>query len=240
VQQLWCTPEADPARKASESALQRNWAVEAGMDISGKSGNSEQFTSALHVRAKLEGPDDELELYARSERSSKEGDQTADEQLGGFRYTAWVYDTLGWYVRSELEQDEFEDIQLRSTSAAGLRWRPVDAENLKLRFSSGLSYRYEDYISNAESDEQLGLDFGLSHLWRRPDRFEMKNDFQFVPSMEDFSDYLITQDSSLTLPLAQGPWKLRAGVRNEYNAQPEGGRKNLDTTWYSSMILQLK
>jgi len=238
--ECWRESGQDPVRLAELAAVEKNrrkWNAEAGLNLAGKSGNSEEFSSAGQVRARLKGPHDEFELYGRMEQNSKNKVKTADEKIAGTRYT-FFFNGLGWYIRTELEKDRFEDIQFRSTTASGLSYRLLNRETLQLKASTGLSWRYEDYISNTASGEDLGMDFELDHYWQLPARLEMENRLTYVPSVEDFSNYLAKQESSLTLPLGSGPWHLRGGVRNEYNAQPEGGRDRLDTTWYTSLVLK--
>ncbi len=73
---------------------------------------------------------------------------------------------------------------------------------------------------------------------RMQNRFEMNNELTFTPSIEDFADYLLTQNSWLDLPLGSFKlWKVRLGLRNDYNSMPAGDREKLDTTYYSSRIV---
>ena len=46
---------------------------------------------------------------------------------------------------------------------------------------------------------------------------------QFYP----FSEYLTSR----------GPWKIRVGISNDFRSEPQAGFEELDTTWYTRMVL---
>jgi hypothetical protein len=83
------------------------------------------FATAL--KATLEGPNDRLQFYlgwqyAEAEQlvgGEEEMIRSTDEVIGGVSYTNFFTKEYGWYVREELERDQFENIDFRSTTAAG-------------------------------------------------------------------------------------------------------------------------
>jgi hypothetical protein len=241
IQELWPKDAEDPriaAVKAEAEALKRHWKVDAAVSVNGKSGNTKEQNFSGMANAVLNGPDDELKLYSRYTRKSSDGDKTADERIGGYQYSSYFFNPLGWYVRTELEQDEFENIALRTTLAGGLTYRWANEKDYKLSGRTGLSYRHESYEDNTENSETMGLDFGLSHFYRFKNRWEVKNELTYAPSTEELANYLATQDSHLAIPVANSDWwKIRFGIRNDFNSQPEGGRDKLDTTWYGAMSI---
>lgn len=69
-------------------------------------------------------------------------------------------------------------------------------------------------------------------------RFEINTELSYVPSVEDSADYLISHESWMNFPLgASDMWKVRLGLRNDYNATPKGGRDRLDNTYYSGIVV---
>lgn len=218
--------------------LQRKWRYRAEVRLSGKSGNSSERNTTAAFDATLASKKDELQFYALLSHTRTEGTTTADERKGGVRYTSYFSDPWGWYVRSELENDEPENIRLRSTSAGGLTYRFWSEPHKRLSASAGLSYRYEDYYSADGSEGNVGLDFGLNNYYRYKNRVEVGTDLSYVPSVEDSGSYLIVHDSWLACPLGGSEmWKVRAGLRNDYNARPKDGRDRLDTVWYTGLTV---
>lgn len=242
VQQGWIQPENDPEILAREQAvkdLQRTWKYQVAANVSGKSGNTDEKSMGGDFSATLAGKNDELKFYASYSRQESNGEKTTDERKAGMRYTSYFNDPWGWYVRQELEGDEFENIKLRSVTAGGISRRFVDKDHYKLSANAGTSYRYETYKDGSPDNDSIGLDFGLQHFYRWENRFEINNELSYIPSLEDFANYLITQNSWLDFPLGDSKlWKVRVGLRNDYNSRPGGSKKKQDTTYYSSLVAE--
>lgn len=242
VKSAWKPDGRDPivlAREAEMEGKLRKWAYTAGVDISGSDGNSENFGSALHFEAKLEGPEDRLLMYASYKYKETSGIRSEDEQKGGIKYTNFFSEKLGWYVREEIERDSFEGIDFRSTTGAGLSRRWIKEERKSLETSAGFSYRFEGYSDPLLSDEGFaGLDFALDYMWQFADWGKLVTHFSFLPSVDDFGDHLIEHESGVDIPLGTADaWVLRFGLSNQYNSNPNSGREKMDTTYFTRLIL---
>ncbi len=235
VASVWAAGDKDPAI----ASLERRWKYRADADLSKKTGNTKSDSYAVGLVAKLESKDDAFKIYGSYNYASQRNVRTSDETKGGVDYQAFFSPVVGWYVKSELEKDDFEAIKLRSTTAGGLSYRLLTEPNHKLSARTGLSFRYEDYdVVPAFSDSNFGLNFGLSHEWKFAKWAVLRNDVEYTPSFDDFSNYLITHDSGVEMPLGLSDfWKLRLGVHHDYNSQARPGLKDLDTTFYAKLIL---
>ena len=241
VRQGWLEPGQDPemlAREQEAEALKRHWKSQVAANISGKSGNTDEQSMGVTFSATLAGKQDELKFYGSYDSKKTDGNKTVDERKVGMRYTSYLHDPWGWYVRQELESDEFENIKLRSVTAGGLSYRFANEDHYKLSGNAGLSYRSETYKDGTPDSQSVGLDLGLQHFYRFKNRFEINNELTLLPSLEDFANYLLIQNSWVDFPLGNSKiWKVRAGLRNDYNSMPEGGREATDTTYYSSLVV---
>lgn len=237
----WRPGDKDPAQIAMEAeieAAKRKWEFEAAVDVTGKSGNSDNLGAAVYGSATLEGPDDEFNIYASFAYEESNSIKSAEEIIAGASYKSFFYDKLGWYVRTEFEIDEFEDIDYRSTSGAGLTYKFVRRENLKLDGQAGLSYRFESFETGGTEDS-IGLDFGLAMDWRFATWGELKTRLSYIPSFEDLGDFLLTHDSGVEMPLGDGErWLLRMGIEHSYDSEPTGNLDELDTTYYLRLVLR--
>ena len=218
----------------------RHWVYRLGADIAGKSGNSDERTTNIVGDMTLVSKRDELRFYGSYQAAEKDGDQTSDETIGGASYTSFMNDPWGWYVRGELEKDKFEDIDLRTTAAGGATWRPIHTDEQTLRFWLGLGYRHESFDSDIESDSSTIVDSGIAHHWLLNPWLTLDNSLAYEPQIDDFGNYLMTQDSSLVMPVGASKWTLRLGVRNDYNSEPAPDRDELDTTYYSRLLLRFE
>ena len=240
IQDAWPKGVEDPAvtsARNEEEKKHRKWTYSAGVDLSGQKGNSNEFGLAGHVEAKLKGPQDVLKLYFSIHNSEREGDRVADETKGGVDYSSDLAKRFGWYTRFELEKDKFEELDLRSTSAAGLSCKWILSGIQKLNLRTGFAYRYESF-SSKENFEDPAVDVGLDYDLILRDWFKIDTRVNYVPDYTDFTNnFRLGQDTGIELPLQKdGFWKVRTGISHYYNSQPVGGKENLDTKYYTRFV----
>ena len=218
----------------------RHWTYLLGADLTGKSGNSDERNTNINGAMALVSKRDELRFYGSYETAEQDDDQTSDQSIGGASYTAFVTVPWGWYVRGELEKDKFEDIDLRTTLAAGGTWRPILTEERTLRFWLGLGYRNESYTTDVEDDSSATLDSGVAHSWTMKPWLSLVNSLSYSPQLEHFGNYLLAHDSAFVMPIGASQWTVRLGVHNDYNSYPAPDSDKLDTTWYTRVLLRFE
>ncbi len=242
VTEAWQPADKDPAivRIELENAkLARHWKNSISVDFLKKTGNTDRETIGAYIDSVMEGPNDTLNLYGHYIYGKENGEKTDDETIGGVRYSNYFYKYLGWYVRTELERDPFEDIRIRSTSGAGLSLRVINEELHKTVVNLGIAYRYESYTTNADDEGKVGLDVVITDDWTITSWLRESTKIEFVPAFDDFNDYLLRQDTGFEMPLAMSKvWMVRLGISNDYNNRPQPGREHLDTTYYARLMLK--
>jgi len=238
----WSDAEEDPVAVAQREALDaasRKWTFKVGLNVGGKSGNTDKSDTEINATAQLKGPDDTLKFYTLITKGESDGEKTDNEIIAGVSYNSKFGEKIGWYVRTEGEKDDFEDIDFRSTNAAGLSYLFYDSEEFTLDSRVGLAYRYESYLDNT-SEEFPGIDMGLSLNWQMTEWATLNSEITYLPSFEDFGSYIVKQDTGVEMPVGLSDrWVLRLGISNDYNSEPEAGKDELDTTYYARLILQL-
>lgn len=222
---------------AVDPAVDRRWSYEAGVDIAGKTGNSEQLGTAAQLRAVLKTAQDTLQFYSNYNRQVADGVKAADQLKLGVDYQNNFSGKLSWYVRDEGGFDRVKDIDLYNIAAAGLGFDIIREPQRTMTGRFGLSFRYEGYrdavtpdVKSAGLDVGLNndLDFGISKLVTR---------LAYVPAFDDFGNYRVTHESYFQIPLASPAWKLRLGLSNDYNSQPPPGVEKLDTAYFTRLVL---
>ncbi len=230
---VWKAGEKDP----EVVALERHWAYEASVDVTGKSGNKQQLGTAAGFRATLKTDQDTLQFYTNYDRQEADHAKSADQFKAGVDYQNNFKGKVSWYVRDEGGFDRIKDIQLYNVAAAGFGYDLIKEPKHVLTTRAGLSYRYEGYKNPATTDvNAAGLDFGLSHEYTL-EKSKIVNRLAFVPSFDDFANYRLTHESSYEIPLADPAWKLRLGLSNDYNSKPGAGVKKLDSTYFTRLVL---
>lgn len=236
VAATWAPGGSDPAL----AALATKWTFQAAADITGKSGNSDQFGTAISARAKrISGPET-LQFYTAYNYQKSDGETSDDKFKAGLDYANNFSGRKSWYVRDEGGFDRVKDIELYNIAATGLGYDFVKKTQQILTGRVGIAFRYEGYENPATEDvKSAGLDLGLHHEYTFSDS-KLVNDFTIVPAFEDFSNYRATHESYFEIPLASPRWKLRIGVSNDYTSQPGTGVEKLDTTYFTRFVLNLE
>ncbi|MBS0663895.1 MAG: DUF481 domain-containing protein [Verrucomicrobia bacterium] len=243
VAATWAPGGEDPqvvAMKKELASKERHWAYEVAVDVKGKSGNSEELSTAASFRATLKTAEDTLQFYTGYDRQVSNGTKSADQFRAGIDYANNFSGKLSWYVRDEGGFDRIKDISLYNTAAAGFGYDVIKEEKHTLTTRGGLSFRYEGYTDPAhQALKSMGLDFGLNHEWEFTSA-KLVDRVSYVPSFDDFSNFRLTHESFLELPMANPNWKLRVGVSNDYNSKPGPGVEELDTGYFTRLVLNWK
>lgn len=216
--------------------LPEGWSLEGGFNLNGKTGNSKSFDVEFHLAMEWERDFDRLNAYGRYAYGTSNEVRSSDEIVLGGRYTNFIFDRLGFFVREELERDQFENIALRSTSALGLSYRWYNTESLRIELRGGFSYRYEDFEDDGSRDIP-GMDFGMDVNWQLADWIRFKGTYTFLPAVDDTGNFIVEQDSGVNLPLSRSQfWKMRFGISSQYNSRPDGNRERTDHRYYARII----
>ena len=225
------------AAGAVDPLVDRHWAYEASVDVSGKTGNSEQIGTAAEVRATLKTHQDMLQFYSGYNRQVADGTKSADQFKAGVDYSNNFAGRSSWYVRDEGGFDRVKDIELYNIAAAGMGYDFVKEPKRTLTGRLGLSFRYEGYRDPFTEDvKSAGLDIGFNSDMQFGDS-RLVTRVAYVPTFEDFGNYRLTHETFYQIPLTHPAWKLRIGVSNDYNSQPPRGVEKLDTAYFTRLVL---
>tara|TARA_Y100000766_G_C18898206_1_gene602033 strand:+ start:1007 stop:2017 length:1011 start_codon:yes stop_codon:yes gene_type:complete len=219
----------------SEKIPGRKWSFNTGFDLLGKQGNTEELSLGANLVVLRKGPKDELKFNLEYEDREKNTEKTADRIGGGVAYEYFFKDSLGWYLRSELESDDVTAVNLRSTTGAGASYRLLNRDKQTLVARSGLGYRFTDYDTGKKEESSMTLDLGVTHKYQFNDSISFDTDLSYVPGIGGSGNNRFVHDSAMVMPVGtSGKWSLKMGVKNEYETEPAVLEK-LDTTYYSRM-----
>ncbi len=222
---------------AVDPLVDRHWAYEASVDVTGKTGNSEQLGSAAEFRAVLKTQQDTLQFYSNYNRQVSDGVKSADQFKLGVDYSNNFNGRYSWYMRDEGGFDRVKDVELYNIAAAGVGFDIVKEPKRTTTGRIGLSFRYEGYKSPGTADvKSAGLDIGLNNDLEFGDS-KLVTRLAFVPTFEDLGNFRLTHESYFQVPLAHPAWKLRLGVSNDYNSTPPAGVEKLDTSYFTRFVL---
>ncbi len=217
---------------------ERKWGYKANINIAGKSGNSEKFSSGGGIKTTWAGLNDKLLLYLKGKRSRENSTTTVKEIITGIDYeSSKKSSNHSKYTRLELETDDIESVALRATGALGYGYFFIKSDKQVLRGRTGFQVRNEE-LDSGDVNTSVGIDLGLYQMKMSKNWGKLTSNLTYTPSLEDSGDYRIYHESALAVPLARSDfWKLRIGISNEYNSLIAKGRKRLDTTYFTNLEL---
>ncbi len=236
VVEISALAEAVPVPPSGTTKPPASWIGRAELGLKGNSGNTERFdvhgllsTTRTDVLGRLT-----LSLRGQYEESSSV--RTRSEILAGLRYERDLSPRLFAFTRLELEYDEFENLDLRSTLAGGLGYFLLRNPGQDLKVRLGAAYQHEEFGDGTSEDKPLaeaGYDYRLDlRRWLR-----YTSTLTYFVDPGDTGYWRLEAENAADVPLSNvSGWKLRLGVRNEYDAQPLPGIEYLDTSYYLSLV----
>ena len=221
------------------AAITPNWSVTLEGGGSRTEGNTDTLDGRGRLDVKRKTDIDLLTFFLYGEYSENNKVRTKNEYGGGVRFEAQARDDIFWYTRLQMEHDEFENLDLRTTAAAGWAQYWIKKPEREFKTSVGLAFRHESY-NNGTTTSDPTVDLGLDYRHDIAPWVQFTQSISYRPAWTSFSDYRLDSLSALVFPLKNDNLKLKAGVRYEYNSRPNRGLDRLDTTYFANVVLTLK
>lgn len=212
------------------SPFDKFWGATASFGFSDKSGNSRSRGVALAFEAGRRSPKDRLTFKAglAREEARLQGDAfetTVEKYFGSLRLDVFLGPRFFVFGLTAQERDKFQDIDLRSSYNAGFGYQIIATDLTDLRWYASGGVRVENFTSGgSESNGILGAGVGFRRVLG-PAVFNWTGDW--APNVEDFKDYRLISDASLTTTIYKG-LGFRLGLRNELNNNPRPGVEKHD------------
>ena len=242
IRHLWKSDSDDPllaeAQKRAQLLLMK-WKHSLGFDLTGASGNTQNFGLGIRLDSSLGNKSRGYDFYLSYNNSTKKNVTIVDETKFGAEYDSRFFEELAWYAKTDLENDRLEEIDLRATAALGLKYLWIDKERYRVSFRGGAATRYEKTGMGKSENAEPALDIGLEYAQIIRDFVAIESDFTYIPNVSEFSDFLLSQDSALIIPLDQKEnWKIRSGLTGTYNSTPVIDKEELDLKYYLRLVYQ--
>jgi hypothetical protein len=234
------------------------WTYKAYLNLSKRTGNSEEESFAGGVSAERKEDNSNFKVYFKFDDSKTINQDTGDTNRSAQEYILGAdYETI-WgkkkqhslYLRTEGEKDNVEGVDMRFTIASGYGHYFVNKEELSLRARAGLSFRSTSYSElidpltgldiAPDNSNALGMDFGLNFKKSLGAWANWYTDITYTPTFEDFSDFIVKHESGIRVPLdvREGmKLALHTGVQHDYNEKSAKNKDDLDTIYFLRLVL---
>lgn len=239
-------PEEIAAQKAIEAAKPK-WSAALEGGLVGTEGNSDTLNGRARGELVRKTSDDLLKFYAGADYGEQNDRRNKNEYIAGARYeNAFPHNWENWggpyfwFLRSEFEYDEFENLDFRATITGGIGHYWIRTKERDFTTRLGAGYRHQSYMDGRTTDDPI-LDAGFDFRQDIRDWATFTHSTVYTPSIEDFSEYRLVLDTALAFPIAKTEnWKFKLGVKKEYNSDPQPGFDELDSTYYANVLVEFK
>lgn len=209
----------------------------------GRRGNAER--AALQQNLKLTAVQDEWRLagylngrYAEQQVRNRTA-RTENEVKGGARVSHDIEDGLTAFVATDLERDEFEQLELRSliSSGVGLCWLAEMPWQYETRLSAGV--QHESYATGFERRTPVGQ-LTSELKYRVNAHILVTQQTNWIPDFHRGDAYRLSAQSAAVFYLdPEHRLFIKSGIDHEYNSRPSNDEvERLDTIYFSNFGLE--
>jgi len=111
-----------------------------------------------------------------------------------------------WYLFANtlIAADPIQDLKLRFIPGVGVGYQWIESPAMNFNTEAGLSYVYENY-SSQETRNSLAARLAYHFDKTLGDHVKFINNFEYIPTLEDGSSYLINADAGVRTDLTKTP-----------------------------------
>ncbi len=177
--------------------------INAGLDV--KKGNTD--TKAYLIDGQLEARTENNRYTVGGEvnREEESDEKTADNWWLYMSYDHFLTQQWFFYTNASFEQDDFKDLNLRTTVGAGSGYQFFESASKNLSARAGLAYVNSDYRVDDQDNDYMAGRWTVQY-----DQFFFEKFFQFfhhhegIVSLEDTEEIVIRTRTGLRIPLGKG------------------------------------
>ncbi len=125
---------------------------------------------------------------------------------------------IKWESYSQIQYNSVQKIKQRILLGSGLRFKIVNKDSLQFNYGWSLMYEHEEttipeFSNVIRNSNYLSLDWKISKLW------EFKTIIYYQPAIGDFSDYRISNESTISHKLTEN-FSIVGSVKFLYDSSP--------------------
>ncbi len=223
--------------RAENDALKDPWSGNLGIGLEGAKGNTDRLTASGRGELYRETETERMAMYMEINYAKENDEQTVNEKLAGISLERDISEN--YFVRgsADFEIDDFEELDLRAITTASIGRFFIREDDLVFKGFAGLGYRFESYSDGTTEKDPTGV-LGYDVDYKLNSRLSLFHDLTYYPSFSSPSkNYLLVTNFGGEMPITNDEaWKLRAGLRSQYNSQPALGADTTDTSYRLNLV----
>ena len=206
----------------------------ANLGLTANRGNTDNDQLFYDVEAVIRSVKNRFTIGATGTNKQEDGRDTARGNRAHFKYDHFIDDKWYAYANTDVEQDDFKDLNLRTTIGTGAGYQFWETPERNLALEGGVTYVNEDY-DIAEDDDFMAGRWALRYtqlLFGSTTQFFHMH--EGIVSVDDPDDTLIRMQTGLRFPLVEN---LNATIQYNIDWQnnPPPGFKRTDSGYIVSV-----
>ncbi len=206
----------------------------ANLGLTANRGNTDNDQLFYDVEAVIRSVKNRFTIGATGSNKQEDGRDTARGNRAHFKYDHFIDDKWYAYANTDVEQDDFKDLNLRTTLGTGAGYQFWETPERNLALEAGLTYVNEDY-DIADDDDFMAGRWALRYtqlLFSGTTQFFHTH--EGIVSVDDPDDTLIRMQTGLRFPLVEN---LNATIQYNIDWQnnPPPGFKRTDSGYIVSV-----
>lgn len=192
------------------------------LGLTANRGNTDNDQILYDAEAVVRSLKNRFTIGATGDTRNEEGEETARRNRAYFKYDHFLTEKWYAYANTDVQEDKFKDLNLRTTLGGGAGYQFFDTEQRSLALEGGLTYVNEDY--DLADDESFAAGRWavryMQFLWN--DKAQFFHNDEGIVSVEDPDDTIFRSQTGLRFPLVEN---LNATLQYNIdwqNTPPEG------------------
>lgn len=211
------------------------WSGRANIGATLQTGNSEEETINADAKLKAEWMDGDTLRHRATLKADYNREEDDNQKTEDNRSIEGQYDYFfspKWFLNAEaeFEQDDINEIDLRTTAGLGLGYQAFKQDDLNLQFILGPSYLREEFEDGSSEDSVVireATDYDQK-LW--DDIIQIFHEHELLVPADDADAFLFDSESGVRVPIRKG-LVATAEVDFDWDNDPEPGVDEEDTTY---------
>jgi putative salt-induced outer membrane protein YdiY len=249
VDAIWQIDGKSPEALAYEQQLEAvqkelelarpDWSFTVEFGFVMQEGNTDRIDARGNLELARKTDKDLLRFFVGGQYAEDNDVRSTSEVIGGAYYEYLLTERWFAYGRQTFEYDEFEELDLRSITTVGTGYYVIKEDWHELKPRAGISYQHESFFDDTQRDN-LQLEIGLDYRLDIAPWLQFTHAGAYYPTFDGLDDYRLEFDTAFLIPLASSDmWRLKFGMKNEYNSMPRPGVDRLDNTYYANILVTL-
>lgn len=207
----------------------KKWSGNITVGANHQSGNTDRTGASAGAGAERRTERDRFNLRFLYNYAEEEGEISARNTFGALKYDYFFTKKTYGLLSVEMLSDKFKDLNLRTVVGPGIGYQVWESPEKSLGLEAGVSYFSEDRVENEDEHWITGRLAG-NLKWKIYGPVVFTENLLVYPSFEDFGEYQLRNEASLTSPLVSG-WSMKLANILEYDSDPPADVENEDIYW---------